>query len=304
MSKTLVIYGFLGSGKTTLIKHLLSEVLSYQRVVVVENELGRESIDSLKLRNLGGSIVDMKSGCVCCTLRSELVTTLAPIEQEIKPDVVILEPSGLSSLEDIIKIPKFTISGVIAIIDVSRFDLLMQLNRPFYTRQFQLAPVIILNQKDADSKLLANTVRELSIINPWAQIVTDYHSLPHSWWGEDVYTAYEQFSSYALYSEYKTPQFHITTIDLHGGARAENMQRLMSALKAHNLMPLRIKGVILGTESSVVVDAVGESLSMESLSVVPYDKSFLSFWWAEQGDMGLLKQRLQTLLDSIIYERG
>ena len=98
--KVYLVWGFLGAGKTTLINYLLStDFFQKKKVVILENESGHESVDSKMLQSYKYTVVDMKGGCVCCTLRLKLVETLRKIENEYNPDIVWMESSGLASLE-------------------------------------------------------------------------------------------------------------------------------------------------------------------------------------------------------------
>ena len=111
-----LVWGFLGSGKTTLINHLLSGYLKEKKVVVLENESGKESVDGSFLKSRQFSVVDMKAGCICCTLRLKLVESLHEISRLYNPDVVLIEPSGLASLEELQRIPNLNLSGVISLL--------------------------------------------------------------------------------------------------------------------------------------------------------------------------------------------
>ena len=110
-----IIWGFLGSGKTTLINYLLSSYLSGKKVVVNENESGTESVDSVLLRSKNYQVKDLNSGCICCTLRQELPIAIKEIEISVRPDILLIEPSGLASLEDLVRIPDIRIDGIISL---------------------------------------------------------------------------------------------------------------------------------------------------------------------------------------------
>lgn len=197
MPLNLIVCGFLGSGKTTLIRRIVREALADRRVVVVENESGRESVDGLYLRDGGLKVVDLRAGCVCCTLRGEMAATMERIRADFDPDCVFLEPSGLGDLADLLRIPGFEPSGVVMLVDVERFDLLLKLNRDHFLWQFRLAPVIVLTRTDLASPECIAAVRdELERINPRALIVEGCDAFDGRWWLEIVPERYAAFRAF------------------------------------------------------------------------------------------------------------
>lgn len=181
--KVYVLWGFLGSGKTTLINHLLLTHLKDKNVVIIENESGKESIDGIELQNQHYSVVDLKSGCVCCTLRLKLAEVLEEIKQSLKPDWVLMEPSGLASLEDLLQIPGLCIDGTITLLDVKMYDFMMKLNPDFYRRQFYLSSVLFLTKtKSISSEEVKQIVDKLLSIQPQLQIIEDYRLLDEAEW--------------------------------------------------------------------------------------------------------------------------
>ena len=197
MPLNLIVCGFLGSGKTTLIRRIVREVLADRRVVVVENESGRESVDGLYLRDGGLKVVDLRAGCVCCTLWGEMAATMERIRADFDPDCVFLEPSGLGDLADLLRIPGFEPDGVVMLVDVERFDLLLKLNRDHFLRQFRLAPVIVLTRTDLSTPERTAAVRdELERINPQALIVEGGDAFDGNWWLETVPGCYARFRAF------------------------------------------------------------------------------------------------------------
>ena len=112
--KTYIIWGFLGSGKTTLINYLLTKRLNDKKVVVLENESGKESVDGAVLQSEHFNVVNMDAGCICCSLRLKLVDAITEIRQKLNPDILLIEPSGLASLEDLYRIRGLQLSGVLS----------------------------------------------------------------------------------------------------------------------------------------------------------------------------------------------
>lgn len=179
----IVIWGFLGSGKTTLINYLLSSVFTRHKVVVIENESGKESIDGDFLRSKNYQVKDLKSGCICCTLRAELPACIKEIKHSIQPDILLIEPSGLASLEELLQIPQLSIDVLVTLVDVLNYSLLMRLNASFYRRQYALSPLLILTKTDLSSEdLLEDVDAQLHQINPNAEIVRGYETLTRDFW--------------------------------------------------------------------------------------------------------------------------
>ena len=170
-----IIWGFLGSGKTTLINYLLSSYLSGKKVVVIENESGTESVDSVLLRSKNYQVKDLNSGCICCTLRQELPIAIKEIEISVRPDILLIEPSGLASLEDLVRIPDIRIDGIISLVDVHMYAFLKKLNFDFYRRQFYLSSVILLTKtSEAEEAKIRSVINDLLMIQPRLEIVQEY----------------------------------------------------------------------------------------------------------------------------------
>ena len=102
MSKVTIISGFLGAGKTAFIKKLLEEIYKGQKVVLIENEFGEIGIDGGFLKDAGVQINEMNSGCICCSLVGDFGEALKKVSEEYSPDVIIIEPSGVGKLSDVI----------------------------------------------------------------------------------------------------------------------------------------------------------------------------------------------------------
>lgn len=178
--KIYLIWGFLGSGKTTFINYLLSKVFVGKRVVVLENESGECSIDEIVLRCQDYDVVSLRSGCVCCTLRSDLKQTIEKIQRSLSPDILLLEPSGLSSLMDLLSISNLRFDRVITLLDIHQMEFLMRINKVYYQRQFALSSVIILTKLENEPlRCISQACEELLNLNPNAIIIDEpYFSLP------------------------------------------------------------------------------------------------------------------------------
>ena len=144
-----VISGFLGAGKTTLIKKLLQEGLQNEKVVLIENEFGEIGIDGGFLKEAGIQITEMNSGCICCTLVGDFGKALQEVLDQYAPDRVLIEPSGVGKLSDVVqavqgiasKMEGVQIGGSVTVADVSKCKMYMKNFGEFYNNQIENAEV-------------------------------------------------------------------------------------------------------------------------------------------------------------------
>ncbi len=184
MAKIDIISGFLGAGKTTLIKKLISEAFQGEKLVIIENEFGEIGIDGGFLKESGIQITEMNSGCICCSLVGDFSEALKEVLAEYSPDRVIIEPSGVGKLSDVIKAVKNTgssveINSTAVVVDASKCKMYMKNYGEFYNNQIEYAGTIILSrtQKISDEKLdtclkmIHEKNSEASVITtPWDDI--------------------------------------------------------------------------------------------------------------------------------------
>ena len=154
MTKVDIYSGFLGAGKTTLIKKLIKEAYSGERVVLIENEFGEIGIDGGFLRDAGIEITEMNSGCICCSLVGDFTEALKKVETELSPDRIIIEPSGVGKLSDVIRAVKQTDSDTLeinclaVIVDANKCKMYMKNFGEFFNDQIEHASSIILSHVD------------------------------------------------------------------------------------------------------------------------------------------------------------
>ena len=152
--KVLIIGGFLGSGKTTLLLQLAKKLsLIPKRVAIIENEIGEIGIDGKYLSLEGLAVQELYGGCICCSLRSDLRTTLGKVNQNIKPEWVLLEPTGAAYPGDIVDniirdVDYIDEYRVFILIDPVRYEMLLEMMTPLLTAQIDAADVIIINKID------------------------------------------------------------------------------------------------------------------------------------------------------------
>ncbi len=179
MTKIDIYSGFLGAGKTTLIKKMISEGYQNQKLVLIENEFGEIGIDGGFLKDAGINITEMNSGCICCSLVGDFGRALEKVIAEYHPDRVIIEPSGVGKLSDVIGAVKKVIGHdvelgyTVAVADAGKVKVYMKNFGEFYNNQIETASTIILSRTDAITEAKLNTA--LSLIrehNDKATVVT------------------------------------------------------------------------------------------------------------------------------------
>jgi G3E family GTPase len=180
MTKIDIISGFLGAGKTTFIKKLLQEAVSGEQVILIENEFGEIGIDGGFLRDSGVEIREMNSGCICCSLVGDFGQSLKEVLTTYHPDRIIIEPSGVGKLSDVMKAVKdvaaeipVTLNSAVTIVDAQKCKMYRKNFGEFFNNQIENAGTVVLSRTDiapADKVDLAvEIIREL---NPKAVVVT------------------------------------------------------------------------------------------------------------------------------------
>ena len=181
MTKIDIISGFLGAGKTTLIKKLLAEAFPGEKLVLIENEFGEISIDGGFLKESGVQISEMSSGCICCSLVGDFNKALKEVQAQFHPDRILIEPSGVGKLSDVIvaventvaDVPDMKLNSFVTVADATKVKVYMKNFGEFYNNQIESAGAIILSrtQKLTQEKLEA-AVALLREKNPDAAILT------------------------------------------------------------------------------------------------------------------------------------
>lgn len=202
MTKIDIISGFLGAGKTTLIKKLIEEVFTGEKLVLIENEFGEIGIDGGFLKEAGVQITEMNSGCICCSLVGDFGTALQEVIDKFSPDRILIEPSGVGKLSDVIKAVQdiqeknesILLNSFVTVADVSKCKIYMKNFGEFYNNQIEHASTIILSRTqkttqekiEAAVKLLREQNKNASIITtPWEELK-----------GEQIFAAMEKKESW------------------------------------------------------------------------------------------------------------
>ena len=185
MTKVDIFSGFLGAGKTTLIKKLIKEAYHDEMLVIIENEFGQIGIDGGFLKEAGIQITEMNSGCICCSLVGDFGKALAQVKEQYNPDRIIIEPSGVGKLSDVIRavqgagIEDMELNAFTTVIDASKCKMYLKNFAEFYQNQIEFASSVVLSRTDGlrQDKLddVVAIVRSLNehatlITTPWDQL--------------------------------------------------------------------------------------------------------------------------------------
>ena len=178
MAKIDIISGFLGAGKTTLIKKLVADAFQGEKLVIIENEFGEIGIDGGFLKESGIQITEMNSGCICCSLVGDFGNALKDVLEKYSPDRVIIEPSGVGKLSDVVKAVKnigddVKINSTATVVDASKCKMYMKNYGEFYNNQIESAGTIILSRtQNVSEEKLAKVLTMIKEKNDEASVIT------------------------------------------------------------------------------------------------------------------------------------
>ncbi len=181
MAKIDIVSGFLGAGKTTLIKKLLAEAYQGEKLVLIENEFGEISVDGGFLKDAGVEISEMSSGCICCSLVGDFGKALQEVEERFHPDRILIEPSGVGKLSDVVAAventakenPALKLNSFVTVADAAKVKMYMKNFGEFYNNQVENAGTIILSRtQNLTQEKLEAAVELLRSKNPGAVILT------------------------------------------------------------------------------------------------------------------------------------
>ena len=179
MTKIDIYSGFLGAGKTTLIKKMIAESYAGQKLVLIENEFGEIGIDGGFLQDAGINITEMNSGCICCSLVGDFGKALTQVLEQYAPDRVVIEPSGVGKLSDVIAAvekvtdDQVTLGYTVAVVDAGKVKIYTKNFGEFYNNQIETASTVILSRTDSiPQQKLDNAVTMIRQLNDKATIVT------------------------------------------------------------------------------------------------------------------------------------
>lgn len=173
MTKVDIISGFLGAGKTTLIKELLSDALKGEQVVLIENEFGEIAVDGGFLADAGIEIREMSQGCICCSLVGDFGTSLLEVQKQYHPDRIIIEPSGVGKLSDVIRAIEeageradLVVNSATTVVDVLKCKMYLENFGEFYANQLSSAGTVILSRTDTERATEEKIEEAIAMIRP------------------------------------------------------------------------------------------------------------------------------------------
>ena len=177
MTKIDIFSGFLGAGKTTLIRKLIAEAYQGEKIVLIENEFGEIAIDGGFLKDAGVEITEMNSGCICCTLVGDFTKALGQVMEQFHPDRILIEPSGVGKLSDVAKaverVDGAHIGAKVTVVDAGKCKMYMRNFGEFFNDQVASADLIVLSRTDTASEAKVQTAAELlKELNPTAGLIT------------------------------------------------------------------------------------------------------------------------------------
>ncbi len=181
MTKVDIVSGFLGAGKTTLIKKLIGEALAGTRVVLIENEFGEIGIDGGFLKEAGIEIREMNSGCICCSLVGDFETSLRQVMEQFSPERILIEPSGVGKLDDVMRaidnaaknIPDMKLNSAVTVVDATKAKLYFKNFGEFFKNQIQNAGTILLTRTDiAKPEQIDTALKLIRSLNEKAVVIS------------------------------------------------------------------------------------------------------------------------------------
>lgn len=276
-----VVWGFLGSGKTTFICNLLALYLKGKKVVILENESGEQSVDGIVLESKQYAVRNMKSGCICCSLRQELPLAVKEIETNLSPDLLLIEAAGISALDLLLNIPGLRLNGVFSLVDVACYDLLMRLNRDFYRKQFALSPVLILTKGDQAGEEQVDRVKaDIASYRSEKGLFVGYEYFTVAEW--DYLFCKARLSFRLLQTPGQPPVYESQTFDVDLPLSKEFCASLLEKInQVEGDAILRAKGIFYDESGRAgKFDYLSGSTCMDYLADPSMKiKPFLSVWW-------------------------
>ena len=178
-----IVSGFLGSGKTTYIQNLLRVRPMHEKTVLIENEFGKFNLDGVVLNKEGIDLYEITSGCICCSMSGDFSTSVKKILSEIKPDRIIIEPTGVALLSEVIRSlkdpdlrPNIEMDRIITMLDVPRFNQSVFVSKGFIDNQLKEAKTVVLNKVEgADPRLVKEVITYVKTVNSKAHLLRFSH---------------------------------------------------------------------------------------------------------------------------------
>lgn len=181
MTDIYIISGFLGAGKTTLIKTMVRSVFRDKKIVVIENDFGEAGIDAGLLRECSLTVTSLNAGCICCSLTGDFEKALERIQKDYAPDAIVVEPSGVGKFSDIARLclkqedkGNLHLQRTITVVDIRFFDKYLKNYGEFFKDQISYADLILLSHQEECQKEIGRVKKSILDINPQARIEADF----------------------------------------------------------------------------------------------------------------------------------
>jgi G3E family GTPase len=289
-AKIYIVSGFLGAGKTTLIQKLIDEAFRNDKVAIVENDFGEANVDAALLGASGIEVTEINSGCICCNLSGDFVDALREVLDRFKPDKVIIEPSGVAKLSDVVQAcldpriaPSAELCKKITVVDVNRCKIYLDNFGEFFENQIQCADAILLSKiGGAECKLKAahKLVEELNknskiFAKPWEQITAEeILSPPHENTGHKTADEVIPEDGHCHHTHCDgdhsaEDSFDTVTLYLDRVFSEEDLKTCVSDMeKLANGTILRAKGIVRGTRGHLNLQYLPGELKIEASPAV------------------------------------
>lgn len=320
MTDIYIISGFLGAGKTTLIQTMVRTVFQDQKVVVIENDFGEAGIDASLLKECRLTVTSLTAGCICCSMTGDFEKAVGRIVKEYEPDAILVEPSGVGKLSDIIKScfrQKDTVrlARCIAVVDEGRFDKYRENYGEFFRDQIQYADLILLSHQSDDAAQIEKTIEKIRDLNQEARIEADFwDSIPASVFlsGQRVLKAQElecemepagNFKLHRMvrgggkgekkgyfHSHFAREIFTTVTLDCNTSLSKEELnQKINRVLEYSDGMILRGKGIVRGPQGGLLFHYIPGILKIQPCNAEGSSVCFIG--------TGLKEQQIKKLFE-------
>lgn len=276
-----IISGFLGTGKTTFIQNVMLKLFNNRKIVLIVNDFGEAKIDSMIMSEHGLHVRAINAGCICCNLAGDFQDELQFVLRDLQPEVVIIEPSGVSRLSDLLLActtvsddVNVTLGGAVCVVDAKRC--LMQYDNfgAFFEDQIIHADVVVMSHLDEVSAAEREQCRQLvQRLNPQARLIE------HSWAElstDDLQSQVSVAKRAAEAVDLVKPKMQSCTVRLDGELRGEQLLELRDAVERGDLgVVVRMKGIILGKNSRYLLQYINGQFSLEETEIIGNELCFI-----------------------------
>lgn len=311
MTDVYIVSGFLGAGKTTLIQTMASSVFQGQKMVVIENDFGEAGVDASFLTSCEITVTSMNAGCICCSLSGEFSKAIGRIVKEYSPDVILVEPSGVGKLSDIVKAclkqkELVEIKRCITVVDIRNFDKYKENYGEFYMDQIRYGDLILISHLEGNTKEIKDSLEKIREYNQEARVEADFwDSIPAEVFrsGERVQAVKELHEEalrtpkishilHAVSTPFRLVRevFSSVTLECDDNLTKEELQnKLEHVMNNADGMILRGKGIVSCKEDNFLFHYIPGMLKLESCLAEGSKVCFIG--------TGLKKEQIKSLFE-------